>query len=66
MPFNVHNLGLDSKSYKYLGLYEVTKIKRVSIYDIKKVGNGELTSTSADFKKLWISYDSDSSKTDEE
>ena len=50
---------------KYLGPYEVTKIKRVYRYDVKKVGNGEdhlLTSRSADFWNL----ESDSSGTDEE
>ena len=54
---------------KYLGPYEVTKIKRVNRYDVKKVGNGEgpiLISTSADLMKPWTRYDSDSSGTDEE
>lgn len=55
---------------KYLGPYEVVKVKRNNRYDLKKVGTGEgpnNTSSSADLMKPWVAYEdsSHSSETDE-
>lgn len=47
---------------KYMGPYEVTKVKRNDRYDVRKVGVHEgpnVTSTSADYMKSWSSGSQD-------
>lgn len=54
---------------KYLGPYEVTKVKRLNRYDVKKIGYGDgpaVTSTAADMMKPWVSVaDDESSEADD-
>lgn len=47
-------------AFKFLGPYEVIKVKRNQRYDVEKVGGGEgpfRTSTCADSMKLWATGD---------
>lgn len=54
---------------RFLGPYEITKVKQKDRYEVKKVGDHEgphLTSTSADLMKPWVQDVDDQFTTDEE
>jgi len=45
---------------KYLGPYQITKVKHNDAYDVQKVGNSDgpkISSTSAEYLKLWPTND---------
>ena len=52
---------------KFLGPYEVVKVKRNNRYEVKKIGFHEgpnITSTASDYMKLWHSDINKDEKTD--